>query len=103
MGGRMAALVIVLALGACAGPSWQKPGVDATQAEADVSECNSMAQEAVSRDSNIDTDILASRSRDWQDNGTLSQHRTIIASETGERSDAVLDACMTSKGYSQGK
>ena len=102
--GRSAALAsCVLALAACAGPRWQKPGADANQVSADFSDCNSMAQEAVSRDSNIDNDILASRGRDWQDQGTLGQHRAIIDSETGARSDAVLNACMAQKGYSAAK
>ncbi|HUK57704.1 MAG TPA: hypothetical protein VLV50_00630 [Stellaceae bacterium] len=100
----MAVLAVsVLALSACAAPRWQKPGADANQVSADFSDCNSMAQAAVARDSNIDSDILASRGRDWQDHGTLDQHRTIIASETGERSDAVLNACMAEKGYSAAK
>ena len=99
----MASAACLLALTACAGPRWQKPGADANQVSADFSECNAMAQAAVSRDSNIDNDILASRGRDWQNQGTLSQHRAIIDSETGERSDAMLDACMAQKGYSAAK
>lgn len=102
--GRVAAFAVVLfALSACAGARWQRSGADPNQVAADFAECNSMAQAAVSRDSNIDADILASRGRDWQDQGTLAQHRTIIDSETGERSDAVLDACMAQKGYSAAK
>ncbi len=103
MGRILALATCLMALAACAGPRWQKPGADANQVSADFADCSGMAQDAVSRDSNIDADIMASRGRDWQDQGTLSQHRTIIASETGARSDDVLNACMAQKGYAPQK
>ena len=96
---RWAALIGALALAACAGPRWQKPGVGEAQVSADFSDCSSFAQEAVQRDSNIDADILASRSQDWQNHGTIQMHRTEMASDTGKRSDDMLNACMTAKGY----
>jgi len=101
--GRRVALLLVLALASCAGPRWQRQGADADQVSADFADCNGFAQDVVRRDSQIDTDIMASRGRDWENNGTLRQHQTIIDSETGARSDAALDACMASKGYTQTK
>jgi len=100
---RWMALAGLLALGACAGPRWQKPGAGEAQVSADFADCNSLAQEAVRRDSNIDTDILASRGQDWQNHGTIDMHRTEMASGTGKRSDDMLNACMTAKGYAQAK
>jgi hypothetical protein len=98
---RLAAAALALVLGGCLGPTWAKPGVGPEEAAADYSQCNALAQGAVARDSNIDTDILASRGLDWQNSGTLGVHRATMASETSTRSADVLRSCMLAKGYTQ--
>ena len=96
-------LVVALALGACAGTaSWTKQGVTDQAAAADYAECNSLAQEATRRASNIQADILASRGQDWERSGTLDTHRAVFAAETGPQASDVLKSCMIGKGYAPG-
>ena len=94
-------LVLALALIACAGPRWTKPGVDAETARADFSECQGQARDATRRDTDIDADILASRGQDWSNQGTLGVHQAVMAAGPAGRADAILDGCMSSKGYSR--
>jgi hypothetical protein len=94
-----AALAAGLALDACAGPQWTKPGVGADTAAADYADCRSLAQQATQRDSSIQADILASRGRDWENSGTLEAHQDVFAAEATRQSGDVLGACMRLRGY----
>jgi hypothetical protein len=95
-----AAFALVLALVACAGgPQWTKPGASADQAAGDLADCQSQAQDATRRDSQIDSDIMASRGHDWSNSGTLDLHQTVLDAGTSDRAGAVEQSCMTSKGY----
>jgi hypothetical protein len=99
-----AALAALLALLACAGGrQWTKPGVSADQAADDAADCQSQAQQATRRDSQIDSDILASRGHDWSNSGTLAVHQTVFDTGTTDRADAVLQSCMLTKGYAPAK
>ena len=83
------------------GPRWSKQGVDAETARSDFSECQGMASEATRCDTDIDADILASRGQDWSNEGTLGVHQAAMTAGSVNRSDAILDFCMSSKGYSK--
>ena len=94
-------LVLVLALAACAGPRWSKPGIDADTARSDFADCQNLASEATRRDADINADILASRGQDWSNAGTLDVHQAVLAAGPADRSDAIVAFCMSSKGYSK--
>jgi hypothetical protein len=93
------ALAVALALAACAGPQWEKPGISAETAAADYADCSSLAQDATQRDSAIQADILASRGHDWERSGTLATHTDVFAAEDQRRSGDVLGSCMRLRGY----
>ncbi|HXQ51330.1 MAG TPA: hypothetical protein VN802_09580 [Stellaceae bacterium] len=93
-------LAITLALGACAGGQrWSKAGVTADTAASDVADCRSLAYQATRRDSQIDSDILASRGHDWSNSGTLGVHQAVNSASTSERADEMVQSCMQAKGY----
>lgn len=101
--GRMTWLALALCLAGCAGsPQWSKDGASPEQAAADLADCRSAAQTALRRDSNIDTDILASRRRDWQISGALSTIRSSYAAAEHEHSQDIVTRCMIAKGYAPG-
>lgn len=95
-------LGLALALAACAS-SWSKQGVSREKAAQDYSECRHMAEIANRRDSNIDTDILASRGQDWQRLGILNAKRAGYADANEARSGDMVKRCMLAKGYTEGK
>jgi hypothetical protein len=96
------AMAVLLALAACAGPQWSKPGVSAEVAAADYSDCLSQAQQANRRDNDIQSDILASRGRDWEQHGTMDAHAAAFAAEQQGRTGDVLGSCMRLHGYTNG-
>lgn len=89
---------LVLGLAACAGQQWTKDGVSGETAAADYADCNSLAQAARRHDSTIDTDILASRGHDWEENSSLQTRQQIFAEGVQQSSD-IVKACMIGKGY----
>jgi hypothetical protein len=95
-------VALALALTAC-GSSWNKAGVSREKAAQDYSECRHMAEIANRRDSNIDTDILASRGQDWQRLGILNAKRADYADANEARTGDIVDRCMLSKGYTLGQ
>jgi hypothetical protein len=93
-------LAILLVLAACSGSGgWSKPGVPRDKAAADLGDCRHLAQQALSRESNIDADIMASRGADWARTGALESERYSDSRSTATRSSAIIDACMMDKGY----
>jgi len=93
-------LAALLLLAACSGAGgWAKPGVAPEQAAQDYAECRHTAELAVRRDSNIDTDILATRGAEWERLGTLQRRSADYASSNNQRSGDILQSCMTGKGY----
>lgn len=93
--------LLLLALAACsANGGWTKPGVTPEKAAQDFSECRHVAELANRRDSNIDTDILATRGQDWERLGLLTQKRDDYADSNAARTGDIVDRCMTGKGYS---
>ncbi len=95
-------LGLVLVVTGCGGAHWSKQGVSPEKAAQDYSECSHLAELANQRDSNIDTDILASRGQDWERLGTLSVRRDTYADSNRARSGDIITRCMIGKGYRQG-
>lgn len=95
-----AAALLLLALAACSGSGgWQKPGVTPGTAAADYAECRHAAEIAFRRDSDIDTDILASRGADWQKIGVLQEREDDYAASDNARQKDTVSRCMLDKGY----
>ena len=98
---RIGTLAFMLVLAGCGG-QWSKQGVSREKAAQDFSECSHLAEVANQRDSNIDTDILASRGQDWARNSTLSLRRETYADSNRVRSGDIVSRCMIGKGYTRG-
>src|SRR5579859_2302641 len=74
------ALAALAMLTACQGAdNWAKPGTDRDTMRADLGECQGEARAATAVDTNIDNDIMATRSQDWQRTGTLGAKRSTFA------------------------
>jgi hypothetical protein len=78
---------------------WQKGGKTAEATQADLSECKAFAREATETDSDIDSDIIASRGGDWQSSGNYTARTQATRLPTGRRTDRIVERCMTAKGY----
>ena len=100
--GRIAAFVAALVLCGCASPSWTKDGATPTLVAKDMADCNSLAAAATQRDTNISQDILAARSKDWQDTGALFTMQQTYAAQGQAQSSNIVTQCMISKGYAPG-
>jgi hypothetical protein len=96
-----AAIALGLALAACAAPRWTKAGASPEQAANDYAQCNALAGEANARENAIESDILASRGHDWENQGTLSAHTDVYAAETQHRTGDIIRRCMEAKGYAE--
>jgi hypothetical protein len=93
-------LLTLSGLAGCSGrPQWVKPGANTDAVRADLAECNALADSAVSRDANIDNDILATRGADWQRTGTLGAKKTTFAVQDHGRARDIIQSCMAAKGY----
>ena len=100
---RIGSLVLLLALSACNGPGqWSKPDTTREKAARDYSECRHAAEIANRRDSDIDTDILASRGTDWERASVIATKRAEFADSNQARSGDMVTRCMIGKGYTQG-
>lgn len=100
---RIAGLVLALALAGCAGtPEWVKSGASPGITAQDLADCRSGAQAAVMRDTNIQTDIMVSRGRDWANSGALATQRASFAAETQGVNKNFVTRCMIAKGYAPG-
>lgn len=100
--GVAASLVLAAALGlaACGGAdNWAKPGVDRDAMRADLTECRDEAKAATATDTNIDNDIMATRSQDWQRTGTLGTKKSTFAIQDQGHARDIIDRCMAAKGY----
>ena len=95
-------LVLVLPLAACAGPgAWTKDGVAPAKTAQDLADCRHVAEEALSRDVNIDTDIIASRGPDWERLNALGLKRLDYEASNNARSGDIVERCMSGKGYTR--
>jgi hypothetical protein len=93
-------MALLLPLAACSGTGgWSKPGVPPAAVAQDYAECRHTAELALRRDSDIDTDILATRGQDWARLGVLQNRRDDYADSNEARSGDIVERCMTGKGY----
>jgi hypothetical protein len=98
----MRAFAAVLLLAACAGGGgWVRPGGDSAGAARDYDECASLGEQATSTDARIDQDIVASRGSDIARAESVRTGARLMQESTRNRGQAVIDACMTAKGYSR--
>lgn len=96
-------LALVCSLAACASSAeWAKDGVSHETAAQDLADCRSDAQAATRRDTNIETDIMASRGRDWHDSGAFDTKQATFAAENQGTQKDVITRCMIGKGYAPG-
>jgi len=88
------------ALAACQGAdNWAKPGTNRETMRADLSECQQEARAATAQDTNIDNDIMATRSQDWQRTGTLGAKRSAFNLQDQQHASDIIARCMADKGY----
>jgi hypothetical protein len=99
---RFASLLLTLTLAAC-GTTWSKPGVKPEAAAQDYAECRHAGELAIRRDSNIDTDILATRGQDWHRSDVLTVKRDLYADSNAVRTGDIVTNCMLAKGYTRGR
>jgi hypothetical protein len=98
---RTALLLLLAGLWACSGASnWSRPGASPEATRADLEACRSEANAATRQDQGIDSDIMATRSQDWQRTGTLGAKRDTFAMQNRGRASDIVELCMRSKGYS---
>lgn len=94
------ALTAAVGVAACQGAdNWAKPGVDRDAMRADLTECRDEAKAATAVDTNIDNDIMATRSQDWQRTGTLGTKKSTFAIQDQGHARDIIDRCMSAKGY----
>lgn len=92
------ALAVVLT--ACAGAGdWTRSGTSSQQTAAELSECQSQARAATERDTNIMTDIMATRGNDWRQTGVMSTQMSEFAAENHNRTSDIINRCMIGKGF----
>lgn len=90
-------------LAACAGQAgWSQTGMSPAQTATALADCQKQAQAALQRDINVMSDTLATRGLDWQQTGVLSIHLQEFSAELQQRTDTLIDRCMTSKGFVKG-
>jgi hypothetical protein len=96
---RLPVLLLALVCAGCADDSWRKDGVSDDRRSQDLAACERGARDAVRRDQNIDSDILASRGHDWSNAGVLTLKRDQMQSQTQAMAADILRRCMRTKGY----
>lgn len=100
---RSLTLACVLALMGCVGQAeWSKEGTAPNIAARELADCQSIAREATQRDTNIMTDILATRGNDWQRTGVMDTHVQTFSIENRNRGDDIVNRCMIGKGFVPG-
>jgi hypothetical protein len=79
---------------------WVRPGTDHDRAAADLAACQELTREETQRDYAIDTDIVASRGKDWSNSGVKQMQTQQVTADQADKSDRILSGCMSDKGYS---
>jgi len=92
-------LLLFPALAACGTTHWGKAGANKDAITADLADCRARVEALVERDANIDTDILATRGRDWALSGALGVKQSSTAAADRGRAEHYVDDCMRAKGY----
>jgi len=100
---RISTLLCVLVVLGCAGrPEWSKDGLSQQATARELADCQSIAREATQRDTNIITDIMATRSADWQRTGVMGTRVQAFSLEDSNRSGDIVNRCMIGKGFVPG-
>lgn len=95
-----AIVALAVLVAACAGTSdWTRSGTSAQQTAAELSDCQSQARAATERDTNIMTDIMATRGNDWRQTGVMSTQMSEFAAENHNRTSDIINRCMIGKGF----
>jgi hypothetical protein len=96
-------LVLALCLLGCASASdWQRSGSSSQQTAAELADCQSQARAATERDTNIMSDIMATRGNDWRRTGVMSTQMSAFAAENQNRTSDIVNRCMIGKGFAPG-
>jgi len=96
-------LCAAVAVLGCAGrPEWSKDGTSQQATARELAECQSVAREATQRDTNIMTDIIATRGAEWQRTGVLDAHVQTFGAEDTNRTGDIVNRCMIGKGFVPG-
>jgi len=99
-------LILTLALtllGCAGGPEWSQDGVSQSATAQALADCQSEATQATRRDTNIMTDIMATRGGDWQRSGMMGNKMDIFAAENNSETADIVNRCMISKGFVPGR
>jgi hypothetical protein len=81
---------------------WSKAGATKGAIGADLADCREQGAALIRRDSNIESDILATRARDWQRSSSLSVKEASTDAADQERAQNYVEDCMRAKGYGPG-
>ena len=93
-------LGLVLLLGACSTtPNWTKPGYESAAATREYEDCQAAARTAVTPETGIDEDILATRQADIGRSSIARLGAENVRNETRDRETAIIASCMKSKGF----
>jgi hypothetical protein len=96
-------LALAVFLTGCAGTGdWTRSGSSPQQTAAELSDCQSQARAATERDTNIMTDIMATRGNDWRQTGVMSTQTSLFAAENHDRTSDIIQRCMVGKGFVPG-
>ena len=94
----LVALAVVVT--GCAGSGdWARSGTTSQQTAAELSDCQSQARVATQRDTNIMSDIMATRGNDWRQTGVMSTQMSEFAAENRNRTGDIVNRCMIGKGF----
>jgi hypothetical protein len=83
--------------------AWTRPGTDAATIASAYDDCLNVANSATEKDFNIDQDIAASRGSDLQHSDFAGASLRGAQQNDRDRDQAVLSACMETKGFSPAK
>lgn len=92
----------VLLLGCTNNPEWSRAGSSSQQTAAELSDCESQARDATTRDTNIMDDIMATRGNDWRQTGVMSTQMSEFAAENHNQTSDIVNRCMIGKGFVPG-
>jgi hypothetical protein len=90
---------------------WNKQGASSQEMTAALSACNGEARASTDRDTNITTDILATRPNTWSNTagpvGTQNQYFSggqgqLFDNQERDLSASIVNQCMTGKGFAPG-
>jgi hypothetical protein len=93
-------LALAVVVTGCAGSGdWARSGTSPQQTAAELSDCQSQARAATERDTNIMTDIMATRGADWRRSDVMSTQVSLFAAENHNRTSDIINRCMIGKGF----